>query len=76
MADLAARQKEFAAIDQAKIQKQVDAAMATLKDARVQEAMARAQEQIAAAAMRESLAQAARIQREVEKSMRDAAPTD
>jgi hypothetical protein len=76
MADLAARQKEFAAIDQVKIQKQVDAAMATLKDAHVQEAMARAQARIASAAMRESLEEAARIQRDVDKAMRESEPKD
>ena len=76
MADIAARQKEFAAIDQAKIQKQVDAAMATLKDARVQAGMARAQAMAASTAMQESLKNAEQIQREVEKAMRDSTPSD
>ena len=76
LADLAAHQKEFAAIDQVKIQKQMDAAMVALKDARVQEALARAQALAATAAFRESLQEAEKIRRDVENSMRDTAPKD
>ena len=76
MADIAARQKEFAAVDQAKIQKQVEAAMATLKDAKVQAAMARAQAMAASAAMQESFRNAEQIQRDVEKAMRESTPSD
>ena len=76
MADLTARQKELATIDWAKFRTQMAAAEAAIKDAHVQAAMARAQAQIASAAMRESLENAAKVQRDVEKSMREAAPRD
>ena len=50
--------------------------MATLKDAKVQAAMARAQAMAASTAMQESLRNADQIQREVEKAMRDSTPSD
>jgi len=73
LADIGARQKEIAAADAAKIQREVDAAF---NDARVQAALARAQEKIASAAMREGRRQAEEARREVERSMRELAPLE